>query len=160
MPNEDAVAAERLGLTVDELRDEAGGDQGQAVCGADASRASRSGRQNPDSLERPDAGEPERSGAGVQAGGLSRRGGALRRIPDFADDDGEGRLWRTSKDGKAHISGYLEDYAALIDAFLELYQTTFDERWFNTARQLADTVLARFRAPDGGFSTRVTITRR
>jgi uncharacterized protein YyaL (SSP411 family) len=65
--------------------------------------------------------------------------------------EGGGRLWRTYKDGKAHISGYLEDYAALIDAFLELYQTTFDERWFNAARTLADTVLARFRAPDGGF---------
>jgi uncharacterized protein YyaL (SSP411 family) len=63
----------------------------------------------------------------------------------------EGRLLRTCKDGKAKINGYLEDYAHLVDGFLELYQTTFDERWFAEAQQLADVVLARFRADDGGF---------
>src|SRR5690606_34557961 len=62
-----------------------------------------------------------------------------------------GRVLRTHKDGQSHINGYLEDYATLIDGFLELYQTTFDERWFVEAQQLADVVLARFRAEDGGF---------
>ena len=65
--------------------------------------------------------------------------------------DGGGRLYRTHKSGRSKLNAYLEDYAYLIDAFLELYQTTFDERWFKQARQLADTVLARFPSDDGGF---------
>ena len=63
----------------------------------------------------------------------------------------DGRLYRTHKDGISRLNAYLEDYANLIDAFLELYQSTFDERWFRQARQLADVVLARFPSSDGGF---------
>lgn len=63
----------------------------------------------------------------------------------------DGRLYRTHKDGKSKINGYLEDYANLIDGLLELYQTTFDERWFIEARRLADHVLDHFSAQDGGF---------
>ena len=32
------------------------------------------------------------------------------------------------------LNAYLEDYACLIDGLLELYQTTFDERYFLEAR--------------------------
>jgi uncharacterized protein len=64
---------------------------------------------------------------------------------------GTGRLLRTYKDGAAKINGYLEDYANLIDGLIELYQTTFETRWFETAQQLADHVLAHFAAGDGGF---------
>ena len=63
----------------------------------------------------------------------------------------EGRLLRTYKNGEAKINGYLEDYANLIDGLLELYQATFDVRWFTTARKLADHVLAHFAADEGGF---------
>jgi uncharacterized protein YyaL (SSP411 family) len=63
----------------------------------------------------------------------------------------EGRVLRTYKDGVAKLNGYLEDYAYLIDGMIELYQTTFDEKWFNLAVQLADHALAHFSAPDGGF---------
>jgi uncharacterized protein YyaL (SSP411 family) len=63
----------------------------------------------------------------------------------------DGRLYRTHKDGQSKIDGYLEDYAHLIDGLLELYQTTFDERWFVEARRLADYVLEHFAAPEGGF---------
>ena len=63
----------------------------------------------------------------------------------------DGRLYRTHKDGVSRLNAYLEDYANLIDACLELYQSTFDERWFAQARQLADVVLARFPSTDGGF---------
>ncbi len=62
-----------------------------------------------------------------------------------------GRLLRTYKDGQARLNAYLEDYANLIDGLLELYQSTFDERWFAAAQQLADTALDRFAAADGGF---------
>jgi hypothetical protein len=63
----------------------------------------------------------------------------------------EGRLLHTYKDGTAKINGYLEDYANLIDALLELYQTTFIERYFDEARRLTETTLAHFRAEEGGF---------
>ncbi len=63
----------------------------------------------------------------------------------------QGRLLRTYKDGQSSLNGYLEDYASLIEGLLELYQTTFEERYFVEARRLAEVVLARFGAEDGGF---------
>jgi uncharacterized protein YyaL (SSP411 family) len=64
---------------------------------------------------------------------------------------GGDRLLRTYKDGQSKLNGYLEDYAAVIDGFLELYQLTFDDAWFTLARRLADRVLAHFSAGEGGF---------
>lgn len=64
--------------------------------------------------------------------------------------DGD-RVLRTYKNGQAKLNGYLEDYAHLIDALLELYQTTFDEKWFAAARKLADRALDQFTAEEGGF---------
>ena len=71
----------------------------------------------------------------------------------------EGRLWHTWKafpersrrDGVAKINGYLEDYTHLIEGLLELYQTTFDPRWYQAARELAEGMIEHFSAPDGGF---------
>ncbi len=63
----------------------------------------------------------------------------------------DSRLLRTHKDGASKLNGYLEDYANVIDGLLELYQTTFEARYFAEARRLADHVLAHFAAPDGGF---------
>ncbi len=62
-----------------------------------------------------------------------------------------GRLLRTWKEGEAKLNGYLEDYAYLIEGLLELYQTTFDARWFVAAQELAETMITHFQAPDGGF---------
>ena len=65
--------------------------------------------------------------------------------------DGAGRLHRTHRAGTSRLNGVLEDYAHVIDGLLELYQTTFEARWFAEAQRLAEVVLARFRADDGGF---------
>ena len=79
---------------------------------------------------------------------------AAREAGDFLlnsmlrDDD---RLYRTHKDGRSKLNAYLEDYANLIDGLQELYQSTFDERYFAAARKLADAALRHFRADDGGF---------
>ena len=62
-----------------------------------------------------------------------------------------GRLYRSHKDGRSKLNAYLEDYANLVDALLELYQTTFEERYFAEARRLAEVALARFKSADGGF---------
>jgi uncharacterized protein YyaL (SSP411 family) len=53
--------------------------------------------------------------------------------------------------GEAKLNGYLEDYSYLIEGLLELYQTTFDPRWFLAAQELAESMITHFQAPDGGF---------
>ena len=63
----------------------------------------------------------------------------------------DGRLGRSWKDGRSSGEGVLEDYADLADGLLALYEATFDERWFRAARELADTILAVFVDPAGGF---------
>lgn len=65
----------------------------------------------------------------------------------------EGRLWRTWKPGSsAKYNAYLDDYAYLAEGLIALYQSTFDERWFRWAQELADIMLAHFRDKEnGGF---------
>jgi len=65
--------------------------------------------------------------------------------------DSNGQLGRSWKDGRASGQGVLEDYADLAEGLLALYEATFDERWFVTARSLADAILERFGDPGGGF---------
>jgi uncharacterized protein len=65
--------------------------------------------------------------------------------------DAQGRLGRSWKDGRASGQGVLEDYANLADGLLALYEATFEERWFTTARRLADGILDRFGDLAGGF---------
>ena len=74
--------------------------------------------------------------------------------------DGEGRLLRTYKDGAARLNAYLEDHAFLLEALLALYEATFEQRWFDEARALADTMIARFADPErGGFFSTSPTTR-
>jgi uncharacterized protein YyaL (SSP411 family) len=82
----------------------------------------------------------------------AERGGAFF-LSQMMDESG--RLFRTSKDGVHKGNAYLEDYANLIDAFLELYQATFLSQWFKGAQKLAEFALAHFLAPtgDGFFDT-------
>jgi uncharacterized protein YyaL (SSP411 family) len=66
--------------------------------------------------------------------------------------DADGRLLRTYKDGRGRLSAYLEDHAFLLEALLTLYEATFEARWYEEARQLAETTIARFGDPErGGF---------
>jgi uncharacterized protein YyaL (SSP411 family) len=68
--------------------------------------------------------------------------------------DTDGRLLRSFKDGEARINAYLEDHAFLLEALLVLYQATFETRWFDAARELAETMIVRFADPGrGGFFT-------
>jgi hypothetical protein len=53
--------------------------------------------------------------------------------------------------GAAKLNGYLDDYANLAEGLLQLYQTTFDERWFVAGRELADQILEHFADGGGGF---------
>ena len=49
-----------------------------------------------------------------------------------------GNLYHSYKNGKSSISGFLEDYATVINAFISLYEITLDEKWLGTAKQLTD----------------------
>ena len=55
-----------------------------------------------------------------------------------------GRLLRSWKDGRAKIKGYLEDYAMVGVGLLALYEATFDRRWLDESRRLADAALGLF----------------
>ena len=45
---------------------------------------------------------------------------------------------------QAKLNAYLEDYANVIDGLVELYQLTFDLRWLQAAKDLADTMIEQF----------------
>jgi hypothetical protein len=83
---------------------------------------------------------------------------AARSAADFvltALVDRDGRLLRTWKDGQARLKGYLEDYAMTAAALVELYEATFERRWLEAARRLADDLLRLFwdDAVDGFYDT-------
>jgi uncharacterized protein YyaL (SSP411 family) len=61
--------------------------------------------------------------------------GAMRR---------NGRLLRTWKAGEARLNGYLEDYALVAAALLDIHEATFERRWLDSARELADEMLRLF----------------
>jgi len=79
---------------------------------------------------------------------------SARRAFDFI----RARMWRerrllaTYKDGRAHLNAYLDDYALLIAAALELLQSGFSADDLRFARELADVLLEQFEdAQAGGF---------
>jgi uncharacterized protein YyaL (SSP411 family) len=64
----------------------------------------------------------------------------------------DGRLLHTWRGGQAKLDGYLDDYAYLINAFVTLYEATFNERWIDHAVRLADILLDHFEDKKrGGF---------
>jgi len=60
----------------------------------------------------------------------------------------DNRLNRNYKDGKSSINGFLDDYALTIDAFIALYQASFDEKWLQVADDLMLYVQEHFYNPE------------
>jgi uncharacterized protein len=56
----------------------------------------------------------------------------------------EGSLNHSYKEGKSTINGFSEDYATVIEAFINLYQVTLDEKWLDTAKSLIDYTITHF----------------
>ncbi|MEI7582600.1 thioredoxin domain-containing protein [Runella sp.] len=54
------------------------------------------------------------------------------------------QLWHNYKNGKATIVGFLEDYATVVDAYIGLYQATFQEEWLDEALKLTAYVVENF----------------
>ncbi|HEX3203736.1 MAG TPA: aldo/keto reductase, partial [Nitrospiraceae bacterium] len=63
-------------------------------------------------------------------------------------------LYRTYRDGRAHLDACLEDYAFLADGLLDLYEAGAHEGYLDEAVRLADRIRADFSDRDhGGFYT-------
>ncbi len=58
---------------------------------------------------------------------------------------GEGR------GGAGEVATFLDDYANVIDAFIALYEVTFDETWLIQAQKLTDYTLAHYYNQEGGI---------
>ncbi|MFN2308933.1 MAG: DUF255 domain-containing protein [Gammaproteobacteria bacterium] len=65
--------------------------------------------------------------------------------------DKNGRLLHVTRHGQAKLDAYLDDYAATLLALLELDRVDCDLRWNPAAVELADTMIATFWDPAGGF---------
>jgi len=64
----------------------------------------------------------------------------------------DGRLLHSHRDGKAGQPAYLDGYANMLWACVELFESTFDLRWLQHARGLADGMIELFwDEDDGGF---------
>ena len=99
-------------------------------------------------------------GALAEAGAVLGRGDYLDAAvacAEFVLDrmrDDSGHLLRTWKQGEGRLNAYLEDHAYLVEALLTLYESSFDVRWFDAARETADAMIERFADPEnGGFFT-------
>ncbi|HYF27662.1 MAG TPA: thioredoxin domain-containing protein, partial [Baekduia sp.] len=63
-----------------------------------------------------------------------------------------GGVHRTFNRGQARHDGVLDDHAYLVEALLDLYEATFEPRWYAAAAEIAGVVLERFADPEhGGF---------
>ena len=62
-----------------------------------------------------------------------------------------GGVLRNYSDGKRETDGFLDDYANLSLAFIKLYQHTFEIRWLQQAKSIADFTVENFRDAETGF---------
>jgi len=64
----------------------------------------------------------------------------------------DGRLLATYKDGRAHLNAYLDDYAFLLAALIEMLQARFSHAELEFAEELAEVLLDQFEDREaGGF---------
>jgi uncharacterized protein YyaL (SSP411 family) len=63
----------------------------------------------------------------------------------------EGNLHRSYKNGESSINGYLEDYALVIEAYIKLYEVTFNLEWLKISKDLMDHCISQFHDPDSGL---------
>jgi len=77
---------------------------------------------------------------------------SARRALDFIRNRmwREGRLLATYKDARAHLGAYLDDYAYLMAALIELLQSEFSLQDLEFAEQLAEVLLGQFEDAEGG----------
>jgi uncharacterized protein YyaL (SSP411 family) len=85
--------------------------------------------------------------AAFQATGAGQYLDAARRAADFIEDQltmPGGGVYRAWKDGIAKVPGFLEDYAFLGNALLDLYESCFDKHYLDRATELAGIIIDKF----------------
>lgn len=76
------------------------------------------------------------------------RAGMFLRESQFSN----GLLKRSWRNGRAHLAGYLDDYAAFANACVDLYMCSADFSWITFARTLVDAMIQDFHnEQSGGF---------
>ena len=93
---------------------------------------------------------------GAQVLGDARYIDAARSAADFIlsrlYDSSTGILLRRYRDGEAAIAGFLDDYAFFATALFDLYETTFDLQYLESAFAIAEKMKALFEDSEvGGF---------
>lgn len=63
----------------------------------------------------------------------------------------DGGINHNYKNGVSNLNGYLEDYCFTIEAFIALYEATFDEKWLVLSKQLMDYTIVHFYDDESGF---------
>jgi uncharacterized protein len=61
------------------------------------------------------------------------------------------RVYRSFKNKRSPVEGFLEDYAYLIKAYLKLYQAEFTEMWLSKAGEMVNYVIDNFFDRDDGL---------
>jgi uncharacterized protein YyaL (SSP411 family) len=78
--------------------------------------------------------------------------GAWRFVMENLCDVAAKTVYRRWREGERAVDGFLDDYAALLQAHLDLYETTFETSFLDMARWLAGLMLERFEdAASGGL---------
>jgi uncharacterized protein YyaL (SSP411 family)/aryl-alcohol dehydrogenase-like predicted oxidoreductase len=89
--------------------------------------------------------------------GINRYIDGAKRAADFLlsmHRTTQGTLLRTSRQGRAHLDGVLEDYAYLAEGLIDLYEASGQERYLSAALQFGERMVNSFRDEDqGGFFT-------
>ncbi len=63
----------------------------------------------------------------------------------------DGTVKRMLKKDAEDISGFLDDYALLAQAYLSIYEATFDEAWLKESRKISDMAIKKFFDPVSGM---------
>jgi len=58
--------------------------------------------------------------------------------------NGDGKLLHSYKNNQAKISGFLEDYAFVIEAFISIFESTGQKEWLDTAQHLTEITIQEF----------------
>lgn len=93
--------------------------------------------------------------AAYQATGTPAHLAAARRAASAIEEKltmPDGGVYRAWKDGVAKVPGFLEDYAFLANALIDLYESCFDKRYLDRAVELVALILEKFRE-DGLYFT-------
>ena len=62
-----------------------------------------------------------------------------------------GELKRIYKDGKITVNAFLDDYANIVDAFISLYEVTFDKKWIDSAHKINEYSIKHFYSKKSGL---------